>query len=424
MSSVITATHVTKEYTIGTQQYTNRLSVQFLENLRFWMRREQVSRHRLPVLRDVSFEIQMGESVGIIGRNGAGKSTLLKIISNITRPTRGRVEVWGQLASLLEVGTGFHPELTGRENVFLSAAIQGMSRADIGRRFDEIVDFSGIEKFIDTPVKHYSSGMYMRLAFAVSAHIDSDILLVDEVLAVGDTEFQKKCIAKMQQSAQLGRTILFVSHNMALLATVCQRCILLVSGEKVADGPAHDVILDYINLTEGNVSDGEMYWGNSPSAPATEQVRLRAVRVLSGGDVTSSVAIDQEAQIEVDYEVLKRGPFFVGLHLFSGDGIGVLASVNLPSANSGSDPWAGQDHPPGVYRTRCTIPANFLNDGRYSLNVVILTSTMPHVEILENHVLSFHVRETGEMRNEYKGEWLGVVRPRLAWMTQSVEDSR
>jgi len=217
-------------------------------------------------LKDVSFEVKRGEVVGIIGRNGAGKSTLLKILSRITQPTEGEARIYGRVGSLLEVGTGFHGELTGRENTYLNGAILGMKKVEIDRKFDEIVDFSGVEKFLDTPVKHYSTGMHVRLAFAVAAHLEPDILIVDEVLAVGDARFQKKCLNKMQDVGQQGRTVLFVSHNMQAITRLCKRTILLDEGKIIADGPSHKVVGVYLNSGRGTTASRE--WPDPTNAPA------------------------------------------------------------------------------------------------------------------------------------------------------------
>ena len=228
-------------------------------------------------LRNVSFEVAEGEVVGIIGRNGAGKSTLLKILSRITSPTEGHVEVRGRVGSLLEVGTGFHPELTGRENIFLSGAVIGMRRSEITKQLDQIVEFAGVDKFLETPIKRYSSGMYVRLAFAVAAHLEADVLLVDEVLAVGDAEFQKKCLRRMAEIGATGRTVLFISHSMQSLLRLCPRIILLDQGGVVADGAAHDVVRTY--LEKGLATSTERSWAAPTNAPGDDVVRLKAVRV-------------------------------------------------------------------------------------------------------------------------------------------------
>ena len=365
---------------------------------------------------DVSFEVKSGEAVGIIGRNGSGKSTLLKILSRITAPTEGRVEICGRVGSLLEVGTGFHPELTGRENIYLNGAVIGMKKAEVERKFDEIVAFSEIEKFLDTPVKRYSSGMYVRLAFAVAAHLEPEILLVDEVLAVGDAAFQKKCLGKMGDVAKEGRTVLFVSHNLASVLNLCSRAILLKDGRNYAEGLSSDVISQYVAATSEN--RGERVWDDPRTAPGNEKVRLHAVRIVSDGKVTSSVDIDKDVKVEFEFWNFKAGArLSTSIHLLDKMGIAVLASANYHSANLISDDWFGKPHPAGLYRTVCTLPANFLNEGLYSIHVIVL-SDIYSMEVLAREVISFTVNDTGAMRKEYGGYWVGVVRPRLAWQTE------
>jgi len=281
MRLIITAENLGKQYRLGTQQAAYATLRETIANA---VRRPDKTRNgnatgTFWALRDINFEIQEGEVVGIIGRNGAGKSTLLRILSRVTEPTTGRVKLRGRVGSLLEVGTGFHPELTGRENIFLNGAILGMKKAEIVRKFDEIVAFAEIEKFIDTPVKRYSTGMYLRLAFAVAAHLEPDVLLVDEVLAVGDASFQRKCLDKMKVVGEDGRTVLFVSHNMPAVTRLCERIILLDEGRVVADGPAHKVASLYLQSGLGTMAVRE--WKDRTKAPGNEIVRLCAVRVIN-----------------------------------------------------------------------------------------------------------------------------------------------
>jgi lipopolysaccharide transport system ATP-binding protein len=368
-------------------------------------------------LRDVSFEVKQGEVLGIIGRNGAGKSTLLKILSRITGPTSGRIEIAGRVASLLEVGTGFHPELTGRENIFLNGAVLGMSRHEIKKKFDEIVAFAEVEKFLDTPVKHYSSGMYVRLAFAVAAHLEPEILVVDEVLAVGDAEFQKKCLGKMQDvSTKEGRTVIFVSHNMGTVSVLCTKGLYLKKGRIDFIGTAEETINHYVD--DSNQNTGEQTWPNLIEAPGNEKLRLRAVRIISEGKTTSEVPIDKEVHVEIDY--LNQIPgtrVCPSVHLFDHLGVVVLTSANFPSSNLQPDPWFDQPSPVGAYRVRCTLPASLLNEGKYRVTVILHTNRV-HVEVKADDVVTFTVLETGEMRREYSGPWAGVVRPRLGWQTE------
>jgi len=370
-------------------------------------------------LKDVSFEVEEGEIVGIIGRNGAGKSTLLKILSRVTAPTSGEIKVRGRVASLLEVGTGFHPELTGRENIFLNGAILGMTKGEIRKKLDEIVAFAEIDQFLETPVKRYSSGMYVRLAFAVAAHLDPEILVVDEVLAVGDAAFQKKCIGKMGEVAKGGRTVLFVSHNMGALRNLCPRALLIHLGKVEADGLSDEVVSQYIQM--GRQSRGDAVWDEPTTAPGNENVRLHAVKVVSGGSVSGDVDIDKEVHIEVLFWNLKpMSRISTSIHLMDNMGVAVLSSANMPSANLGQDDWFGKPYPVGLYKTTCVLPANFLNEGTYSVNAVVLTDVRK-IEVFEKEAVSFTVHDTGAMRKEYTGHWIGVVRPRLAWHTQKLQ---
>jgi len=372
-------------------------------------------------LKDVSFEVNRGDVLGIIGKNGAGKSTLLKILTQITEPTKGHATIHGRVASLLEVGTGFHPELTGRDNIFLNGAILGMSRKEIQRNFDEIVAFSEIDKFIDTPVKRYSSGMYVRLAFAVAAHMEPEILLVDEVLAVGDAEFQKKCLGKMGAVAKEGRTVLFVSHNMFSLQNLCTRGILLESGQVAMNGSVADVIRKYLDT--GKKQNGEVCWESPNIAPGDDRVRLKAVRVTSEDGITGDVDISKEFRIEVDYWNLEPNRRrMVSIHLYNSMGICVLTSGNSLSVPLAPDPWYTRLYPVGCFRTSCIIPKDFLNDGLHSISVYINVSVGRDNILIAKDVLTFALQDTGAMREEYTGEWLGAVRPRLDWQTAQLSD--
>jgi lipopolysaccharide transport system ATP-binding protein len=344
----------------------------------------------------------------------------LKILTGITEPTEGKVWMKGRVGSLLEVGTGFHPELTGRENIFLNGAILGMTRKEIKKKFDEIIAFAEIEKFIDTPVKRYSSGMYVRLAFAVAAHLDPEILLVDEVLAVGDLTFQKKCLGKMNEVSKEGRTVLLVSHNMPSIMNICQRTILLSSGKIVADGNSSDVVQQY--LSSDRSTSGEVVWQNLDKAPGNDIVRLLAVRILQDGidGPTSDVDISKEICIQIEYQNLKEGEFlYSAIWLRGRMGIDVLASSNIGSMNLTKDPWYGKPHPLGVFQSECRIPANFFNDIRYSVTAIV-GKYPTNTQILEEDVVTFNVHDTGEMRKEYYNEWFGIVRPKLAWETEYI----
>lgn len=373
-------------------------------------------------LENVSIEVKQGEVLGIVGRNGAGKSTLLKILSRITEPTRGRAEIYGRVGALLEVGTGFHPELTGRENIFLSGAILGMQRNEILHRFDEIVEFAGVQQFIDTPAKHYSSGMYMRLAFAVAAHLEPEILVVDEVLAVGDWDFQKKCLSKMGDISREGRTVLLVSHNMPAVLNFCPRAILLDSGEVILDDKASTVIQQYTaSLRE---AAGEVVWKDREKAPGDENVRLYAVRILSeGGESTADLDIAKEIQIQIIFWNLHpNGKLYPAIHLKDQSGAFVLTSPNLPSASLTVDPWSGKPLPIGLFQSTCRIPGNLLNEGTYVLDAIVNERIGFHGGAYALDVMAFHVFDSGAMRKEHLRGWPGVVRPRLAWHTEYLGD--
>jgi lipopolysaccharide transport system ATP-binding protein len=419
---VVRVEKLSKKYRIGTYQNVDSLREQLAQTLRNLVKHQEVNTDEeenfIWALKDISFEVQAGEVLGIIGHNGAGKSTLLKILSRITRPTSGRIEIAGRVASLLEVGTGFHPELSGRENIYMNAAILGMRRKEIRRKFDEIVDFAGVEKFIDTPVKRYSSGMRVRLAFSVAAHLEPDILIVDEVLTVGDAAFQKKSLGKMNSVSEQGRTVLFVSHNLGALANLCPRAILLENGLQKMEGPSHAVINEYIKA--GAVNEGERRWDNLKTAPGNNKIRLHKVRVISDGKATSEIDIQKDVRLEFELWNFKEGESFTfGIHLLDKLGVEVLASANLTSVTNSPDEWIERPFPVGIFRTSCTIPGNLLNEGMYAVNFIALTN-ITNIEFQEKHIISFNVYESGEMRKEFFGNWLGVVRPKLAWQTEHI----
>ena len=367
-------------------------------------------------LKDINFTVQQGEAVGIIGRNGAGKSTLLKILSRVTTQTSGAVKVKGRIASLLEVGTGFHPELTGRENVYLNGAILGMTQMEVNRKFDEIVDFSGVEQFIDTPVKRYSSGMYVRLAFAVAAHLEPEILVVDEVLAVGDAEFQKKCLGKMGDVAHAGRTVLFVSHNMGSIQQLCSRAILLNGGQILADDNAGAVVGRYLSI--GATKLGERLWTDIAQALGDDTARLYAVRVLDQrGQVCTTFDVRDPVQLEVEYWVLRNLDYLdVSFYLYNERGELVLSTFDT----SLDTPSGGRAYPSGFYRSVCHIPADFLNNGQFYVKVGLTGAGAKQVHVNEKDVLSFDVVDEmdkgGARGNYHAGEWPSAsVRPLLKW---------
>lgn len=328
-------------------------------------------------LKDVSFEVSEGEIVGIIGRNGAGKSTLLKILARITEPTSGKAFVNGRVASLLEVGTGFHPELTGRENIFLNGTILGMTKQEIERKFDEIVDFSEIEKFIDTPVKRYSSGMRVRLAFAVAAHLEPEILLVDEVLAVGDTGFQKKCLGKIGEVAGEGRTVLFVTHNMSTLSSLCKRTLLLNNGQKKSDGPTSSIVKEYLSLnsTKSTGNHGEVYFHNKDSAD--RPFVLHALRTLDEkGNKRKDFMNSESVIVEFEFSVLEEIP-----HLMVGFDLKTEVETVLFRSYHNDLKEILNYHPKtnGRYRVRATIPEGLLNGGLYYVDPCINVFKKYHI---------------------------------------------
>ena len=366
-------------------------------------------------LRDASFEVARGEVVGIIGKNGAGKSTLLKILTRITQPTEGRAVIRGRVGSMLEVGTGFHPELTGRENVYLNGTILGMKRYEIDRKFDEIVAFSGVDQFIDTPVKRYSSGMTVRLAFAVAAHLDPEVLLIDEVLAVGDAEFQKKSLGKMSDVTKgEGRTILFVSHNMIAMQSLCDRVIWLEGGRVRDIGPAKEMVMAY--LADDSVAESERVW-SAEDAPGDEQVRVRRLHVGPADPAQPLITYDTPITVTVEYENL-RDVRFVEVVLQLKDEMTSPAFSSF-SARAGNA-WTPQLRPAGRFVATCHIPAQRFNIGRYSINVLMVTEES-HVALSLPDALSFEVRETYERPGGWYGRSLGVMRPALRWHTQQLQ---
>ena len=370
-------------------------------------------------LRDVSFDVQPGEVIGVIGRNGAGKSTLLKILSRITEPTSGEARIRGRVASLLEVGTGFHPELTGRENVFLNGAILGMTKQEIRNKFDEIVAFAEIEKFVDTPVKRYSSGMYVRLAFAVAAHLEPEILIVDEVLAVGDASFQKKCLGKMQEvSGRDGRTVLFVSHNMTAVQSLCSRGILMKNGQTAFIGNIEECVRQY--LTAGGQIPTEAKWGDVENAPGNEKVRILGICAVSkrtDGQEASLFDMATPVDIEIRVRVFQKCMFHVTLHFMTDQGITAFTSGGRPTRDQ------SEQTVPGDYRITCHVPANLLNEGGYGIRFLLVEGGTRATVILDD-VVGFDVKDiTSRGVGAWHGREPGPVRPHLEWSCSDLQFS-
>lgn len=366
---------------------------------------------------DVSFEVKQGELLGLIGRNGAGKSTLLKILSRITPPTKGRIVLKGKVSSLLEVGTGFHPELTGRDNVFLNGAILGMRKKEIERKFDQIVDFSGVEKFLDTPVKRYSSGMRVRLAFSVAAHLEPDILIIDEVLAVGDGPFQRKCKGKMEEVGKQGRTVIYVSHNMPSVMQTCTRVILLDQGRIVADGEPHDIVGQY--MKGDSISMAQCKWADDATAPQGKVARLRGLGVSTEtGVITDKYDIRHPIHVSIEYEVLEPGHVLMPTFSLIGED-GNLACVAIDQDSA----WRGRPRPVGRYVSTGVIPGNFLGEGMITVNTAMWTvKPKREIQYFAPEGVGFRVFDTLEgdsAKGDYKGGIDGSIRPIFNWVTKT-----
>jgi lipopolysaccharide transport system ATP-binding protein len=378
-------------------------------------RRRPQDEEILWAVRDISFDVQPGEVIGFIGLNGAGKSTLLKILSQITEPSEGRALIYGRVGTLLEVGTGFHPELTGRENIYLSGAILGMRRHEIERKFDEIVAFAEVERFLDMPVKRYSSGMYVRLAFAVAAHLEPEVLLVDEVLAVGDNSFQKKCLGKMGEVAQQGRTVLFVSHNMIAVQNLCDRVIWLQQGRLMHDGPSAETIGRY--LSTSFVSRTEQVWTDPRSAPGNERVRLDSV-ALRPMEQEPGAAIGTSTPLDVEVAFWNHVPgarLHLCLHVLNEQHI-----IAFTTSSNETDPVTrDRPLPAGLFRSTCRIPGNLFNAGVHWIDVLILVNGLKIILRVEQ-ALTFEVVELENRAGAWYGKEPGVIRPRLSWHTTVV----
>jgi lipopolysaccharide transport system ATP-binding protein len=425
MNTVISVDHISKRYRIGLVHHRYQtLSEKITNVLNAPLR--TFHRGRMPktdaedtiwALRDISFDVPEGQILGIIGRNGAGKSTLLKILARITEPTEGSITIRGRVGSLLEVGTGFHPELTGRENIYLNGAILGMKRVEIERKFDEIIAFSEIEKFIDTPVKRYSSGMYLRLAFAVAAHLEPEILVVDEVLAVGDAEFQKKCLGKMGDVAQQGRTVLFVSHNMSAILRLTQESIVLEKGRMVMRAPSAEAV-DYY-LSAGNPKAGERLWEDAEIPADAAPFRPIAIRLVDKkGKVVDTVRSIEPISIEIEYSL--SAPLTglrIGIYIITSRGEYVLTSFDTDDSQRFEET---SSRPAGHYVSHCHIPADILNAGNYILSINASSYRIRRY-FHDEQALTFNVNADGAPGSQWTEPRLGLIRPRFDWTIDKVE---
>jgi lipopolysaccharide transport system ATP-binding protein len=415
MAVAIQAQGLSKRYQIGELQSAyGTLRESLASGTRRLLRFEHRPHdHDMWALKDVSFELNEGGVLGVIGRNGAGKSTLLRILTRITTPTEGRATIRGRVGSLLEVGTGFHPELTGAENVYLNGSVLGMKRKEIAKKFPDIVEFAGVEQFIDTPVKRYSSGMSVRLAFAVAAHLEPEVLLVDEVLAVGDAEFQRRCLGRMEDMSQSGRTVIFVSHQMQAVSQLCDRAIQLEKGRIVNDGRAGDVVAEYLQSVGG--TGASRLWPDPTTAPGDGNVLMRSVRVVDeGGQLIDAVDVREPVGIEIGFTVVYANlPVFPKIKVFDREG-----SVAFNAMDT-SDRWR-EPTPAGDYVATAWIPGNLLNEGLTTVEVGVVSlagmKLFPRATVRD--AVSFHVQDPAEgnsARGLFAGQWKGVVRPLLEW---------
>ncbi len=429
-NTAIRVDHISKRYRIGTSKLryaTLRDSLVNAANApRRWVNRlggrkqpqDGDRKDHIWALRDVSFEVCEGQVLGIIGRNGAGKSTLLKILARVTDPTDGNGEIHGRVGSLLEVGTGFHPELTGRENIYLNGAILGMKRTEIERKFDAIVAFSEVEQFIDTPVKRYSSGMYLRLAFAVAAHLEPEILVVDEVLAVGDAEFQRKCLGKMSDVAQAGRTVLFVSHNMSAILRLTQETLVIDKGRLVMRAPTPQAVDFY--LSRGEARQGERLWDGDEVPSEAFPFRPIGLRIMNTqGKVVDTVRSTERATVEVEYALSADiSGLRVGVYLFSTRGEMIFTSFDTDDLQQYDQLRLRKA---GHYTSRCVIPPDFLNEGRYVLGMNASSFRVKRF-FQDEQALTFTVDAIGAPGTQWTETRLGAVRPRLDWKIEAVKE--
>jgi len=420
MNTAISSNKLGKIYQIGARQelsstFVETLTKQITKPLRNLKNIRQLSKNSnsssnsyIWALKDINFDINQGEVVGIIGPNGAGKSTLLKILSRITYPTEGYVKIKGRVSSLLEVGTGFHPELTGRENVYLNGTVLGMTRKEVSNKFDEIIEFSGVETFIDTPVKRYSSGMQVRLAFAVAAHLEPEILLVDEVLAVGDAEFQKRCIGKMKDTANAGKTVIFVSHNMTSISRLCDRAILLNNGNLIEDGLSSEVISHYLHKPDSGKNSRIWEMNN---APGQEGVKLLSVELESNED-SEHVWLNSTSpiKIKINYHVSKPSLKMRCAAMVFTQGICAFSTF---------EPKEREHTQQGNYQAQVEIPSNLLIEGEHSINISIFGSKGHKLRYVDyKDALGFHIKDKIDgtsSRGDYTQNVMGIVHPLLKW---------
>jgi len=415
--SVITAENISKRYIIDHQKKgrSGSLKDAFSSQLARWFGGSKepvidgVEHEEFWALRDVHFAIEQGDRVGIVGHNGAGKSTLLKILSKITEPTTGSIHIRGRVASLLEVGTGFHPELTGRENIFLNGSILGMSRQEIKNAFDAIVDFAGIEKFLDTPVKRYSSGMYVRLGFAIAAHLDPEIMIIDEVLAVGDAEFQKKCLGKMRDVSDSGRTILFVSHNLTAVQALCNKTFYFERGRLIEQGETNQVIASYLS----KVSKTRMarHWDTPEEAPGNDSVRVKRIELIPEFQ-DNLTHIDVRTPFRIRFEfwnMVEQANLNLSLHLHS------MTGECIFNVGTTSQPYGK-----GLISGELQVPGYFLNDGSYAVSVMIVKDTVSPLFNLEEGLI-FDVEDYRENVAWY-GKWPGYVRPQFPFHMEAMDN--
>lgn len=412
--TVIEAQNISKRYIIdhkkgNTKDTFRELVTDSIKNIFSGKKNEdEIAHEDFWALKDVSFKIDQGDRVGVIGSNGAGKSTLLKVLSRITEPTHGSVKISGRVASLLEVGTGFHPELSGRENIFLNGAILGMKRDEIKRHFDAIIDFAGVEKFLDTPVKRYSSGMYVRLGFAISAHLEPEIMIVDEVLAVGDAEFQRKCLGKMKDASVSGRTILFVSHNLTAVQGLCNKSMFMQKGQLIEMGETSQVLATYLSHVQK--TELEAVYTSPEEAPGNDKIRLKSIRIVPNY-VDSQRHLDIRTSFKVKIEfwnMLDEANLNISLHLNSLTGECIF--------NIGTESKAFKK---GIITAECDIPNNFLNDGSYSISFMVVKDTALPLFNFEE-ALIFEIEDYREGMAWY-GKWPGYIRPKIDFPIAQLE---